>query len=71
MPARSISLWLASSASAGASLRVARKYRDTRMACPAPGEKRAFYVKRIRAADARRRAILVVQRTTITGSFEW
>src|SRR6266487_1375570 len=45
MPERSISRWLASSASAGASLSVVRKYCDTRMN-ESSSAKRAFYVKR-------------------------
>src|SRR3977135_4326344 len=45
MPARSIRRWLASSASAGASLSVVRKYCDTRMN-GSSSAKRAFYVKR-------------------------
>src|SRR5216683_1355441 len=45
MPARSIRRWLASSASAGASLSVVRKYCDTRMN-ESSSAKRAFYVKR-------------------------
>src|SRR6266566_10112423 len=45
MPERSIKRWLASSASAGASLSVVRKYCDTRMTSRRR-TKRAFYVKR-------------------------
>src|SRR5713101_5035510 len=45
MPERSIRRWLASSASAGASLSVVRKYCDTRMN-ESSSAKRAFYVKR-------------------------